>query len=114
MTTSRMVASREILIFLAGFGVVALASKEIGRLLSRANLPLISGFLLTGAIAGPFLLGLISTQATEQLRFVDEIALAFIAFSAGGELYLKDLRSRFKSITLVSAGLVVSTFTLAV
>lgn len=61
-------------------------------------LPLISGFLLTGIVAGTYVLDLISMEATSNLRFVDEIALGFIAFAAGGELYLKELKTRVKSI----------------
>ena len=100
------------LIFIAGFGVIALASRQIGDFFVRVHLPLISGFLFTGIIAGPFVLHLIPAEAVERLRFVDEIALAFIAFAAGSELYLKDLRSRFKSIAWVTIGLILATFTL--
>jgi Trk K+ transport system NAD-binding subunit/Kef-type K+ transport system membrane component KefB len=95
---------------LGGFVVIALASKEIGRFFSNAKLPLISGFLAAGIIAGPFVLKLIPTEALAKLRFVDEVSLAFIAFAAGSELYLRELRSRLKSITWVTAGLVISTF----
>lgn len=102
----------DILIFITGFTVIALASKQVGGFFVKANLPLISGFLFTGIIAGPFVLGLISVEATENLRFVDELSLAFIAFAAGSELYLKELRSRFRSIKCVTIGLVLSTFIL--
>ena len=104
--------SLEIIIFIAGFLVIALASKQIGGFFTKARLPLISGFLFTGILAGPYALGLISVEATHNLRFIDELSLAFIAFAAGSELYLKDLRSRFRSIKWVTFGLVVSTFTL--
>ncbi|MFQ5675732.1 MAG: cation:proton antiporter [bacterium] len=97
----------DVLIFAAGFAVVALASKQIGGLFLKANLPLISGFLFTGIIAGPYVLDLIPLEATKNLRFVDELSLAFIAFAAGSELYLKELRSRFKSIRWVTFGNVV-------
>ena len=73
---------------------------------------MLTGFLFTGILAGPWVLGLISEGAIEKLRFVDQIALAFIAFAAGGELYLKELRSRFKSIAWLTVGLVSSTFIL--
>ena len=95
-----------LLIFIVGFGVLALASKEIGAFFTRYNLPLISGFLFAGILVGPYMLGMMPNEAIEKLRFVDEISLAFIAFSAGSELYLKELRSRFKSITWVTTGLV--------
>ncbi len=107
-----MAAYQNLFIFVAGFTLIALASKQIGELFARFKLPLISGFLFTGMVAGPFIFGFISVEATERLRFVDELSLAFIAFVAGSELYLKELRSRFKSINLVSTGIVVSTFIL--
>lgn len=101
-----------ILFFIASFTVIALASKQIGQFFIKAELPLISGFLFTGILAGPYVLGLISVETTEKLRFVDEISLGFIALAAGSELYLKELKSRFKIITWVTIGLVVSTFSL--
>ncbi len=98
-----------ILIFIISFGVVALASKEIGAFVARYNLPLISGFLFAGVLVGPYVLEIIPSEAIAKLRFVDEISLAFIAFAAGSELYIKELRSRFKSIAWVTTGLVLST-----
>ena len=98
-----------ILIFIVSFGVLSLASKEIGAFFARYNLPLISGFLFAGILVGPYMLGMIPNEAIEKLRFVDEISLAFIAFAAGSELYLKELRSRLKSIAWVTTGLVLST-----
>ena len=100
-----------IFIFIAGFALIALAAKQVGAFFVKVGLPQISGFLFTGIIAGPFVLGLIPVEATKNLRFVDELSLAFIAFAAGTELYLKELRSRFTSIRWVTFGLVVSTFT---
>jgi Kef-type K+ transport system membrane component KefB len=103
---------QETLAVIAGFGLVALASKQIGLFFVQLKLPLVSGFLFTGIIAGPSILGLLPVEAADGLRFVDEVSLAFIAFAAGSELHLKKLRSRFKSITWTIIGLVISTFTL--
>lgn len=88
-----------IFIFIAGFTLITFAAKQVGAFFVNAKLPMISGFLFTGIVAGPYVLGLIPPGATENLRFVDELALAFIAFAAGTELYLIDLRSRFTSIS---------------
>ena len=41
-----------LLMFVAGFAVITLASKEIGQFFTRFKLPLISGFLFTGIVAG--------------------------------------------------------------
>ncbi|UCH25899.1 MAG: cation:proton antiporter [Trueperaceae bacterium] len=103
-----MQSYREVLIFLAGFIVIALASGQIGRFFTRLKLPLISGFLFTGLLVGPYVLGLVSEGAVSRLGFVDETALAFIAFAAGSELYLKELRSHFKSIFWVTVGNVIA------
>ncbi len=99
-------------VVIAGFILVALASKEIGYFFKKIKLPLISGFLFTGIIAGPFILGFLSLESTKTLIFLEEIALAFIAFAAGSELYWKELRHRLHSITWVTTGLVSFTFTL--
>ncbi len=92
-------------VILAAFGVIALASNSLGQFLSnRANLPLISGFLIAGIIVGPYVLGLITEPALDQLKIVDSLSLAVIAFAAGSELFLEELRSRFRSISLITIG----------
>ena len=103
---------RDIFIFLACFVVIAFASNQFGWFFVKARLPLISGFLFTGIIAGPFMLGMIPEGATRNLRFVDETSLAFIAFAAGSELYLKELRSNVKTIIWNTFGQLVITFLL--
>ena len=62
---------------------MALAAKEIGKCSLRIGLPLISGFLLTGVLAGPYGLGMLEVEAIPHFSFIDEISLAFIAFAAG-------------------------------
>lgn len=95
------------LIALGSFILVALAARLIGQFFSRYGLPYITGYLLAGALAGPFIFGLMSEDAPTQLRFVDQLSLAVIAFIAGSELYLKELRSRLRPILLNTAGIVV-------
>lgn len=99
--------------YILGFVLIALSSKQIGQFFRQIKLPLITGFLFTGIIAGPFILNLIPVEAIDSLRFIDEMALAVIAFAAGNELFLKDIRDRLKSIGWVTAGLVVVTFILS-
>jgi len=100
----------DVLISLACFAVIAFASSQAGRFFVKTRLPLISGFLFTGILAGPYLLGMIPEGAIRELRFVDQASLAFIAFAAGSELYLRELTHRLRSIAWVTFGLVVSTF----
>lgn len=94
------------------FLFVALASHRIGKLFSSLGLPYITGYLLAGMVAGPFILNILPSESVTQLRFIDEISLAVIAFVAGSELYLKEIRSRLRSIGFVTAGVVVAGLTL--
>jgi len=100
------------LLLILGFVFVSLAARNVGKWATLARLPLITGYLFAGALVGPFILGWVTKEAVQSLRVVDHASLAFIAFAAGGELYIKEIRSRLKSIAFVTTALVVSTFTL--
>lgn len=97
---------QQLLIYLISFSLIALASWQIGRFFSYLNLPKISGYLFAGLMAGPFVLGFFTSSEIEALRFIDEIALAYIAFAAGSELYLPEIRGRLRGIGLVTATIV--------
>jgi len=99
-----------IIILLVGFAIVATASGTIAQMFQKIKLPLITGFLVVGIIAGPYVAGLIPKSAVHDLHFINNISLAFIAFAAGSELYIKDMRSRFKSIAWMTFGQLVVTF----
>ncbi len=94
------------------FVIIAISSNQIATLFQRINLPLITGLIFTGILVGPFVLGLIPEEAPRDLTFITEAALAFIAFAAGSELYLKELRDRFNSIKWNTFGQLVVTFVL--
>ena len=97
--------------FLVVFLIVALASRQIGAFLARLKLPLITGFLLTGILAGPYVLKIASMEDVARLRFVDQLALAYIAIAAGSELVVRQIKSRLKAIRYTTIGLVLSAFT---
>lgn len=101
-----------IVIFSVSFFLIALAAKQIGKFFSSYGLPYITGYLLAGALAGPFILGMLPKEASEQLRYIDDISLAVIAFIAGSELYLKELRSKMRTILTNTAGIVVAAFSM--
>jgi Trk K+ transport system NAD-binding subunit/Kef-type K+ transport system membrane component KefB len=100
------------LLLIVAFLFVCLAASRIGKFATVIKLPLITGYLFSGAVVGPFILGWITQDQALSLRIVDQTALAFIAFAAGNELYLREVRSRMRSITWVTVSLVLSTFLL--
>lgn len=104
--------SIQVLVYLGAFGIVAVAAAKIAGVFRRFRLPLITGFLVIGLFSGPEILGLIDQGALVRLNFLNDVALAFIAFAVGSELYLNELRSRMKSIVAMTITQISVTFVL--
>jgi Trk K+ transport system NAD-binding subunit/Kef-type K+ transport system membrane component KefB len=102
-----------LLVLLVGFAIVAIAGNQIAKVFQKLKFPLITGLIITGIIAGSSILKFIPSKTLPELNFLNEIALAIIAFSAGSELYLKELRSRINSIKWMTIGQLVVTFSLS-
>ncbi len=98
------------LLLLGGFAIVAVAANQIAGFFQKAKLPFITGVLVIGLFAGPFIFKLLPKGSGHSLQFINDISLAFIAFAAAAELYVKELRSRFKSIKWMTFGQLVVTF----
>mmetsp|Transcript_144571 Transcript_144571/g.252033 ORF Transcript_144571/g.252033 Transcript_144571/m.252033 type:complete len:426 (-) Transcript_144571:34-1311(-) len=92
--------------------LLSFASYSVGQFLRRWSLPIISGYLLTGILSGPYVLVMISGEATASLRMLDELALSQIAFAAGAELHLQELRAHRSAICYTLLGLMTATFSL--
>ncbi|MEZ5069884.1 MAG: cation:proton antiporter [Bacteroidales bacterium] len=100
----------QLLLYVGGFVLVAVASDRIAGLFQKLKLPLITGFLIIGLLSGPGIFGLIRAEAVDRLHFINDVALAFIAYAVGSEMYLGELRSRMKSILTLVAFQVFFTF----
>ena len=94
--------------------IIVFAAEKLGDIFARFKLPLISGFLFAGILAGPFVLDFVHTDNIPQLLFLDELALAFIAFAAGAELKLNVIRGYFRSIISIIGGQVVAVFAIGI
>jgi Kef-type K+ transport system membrane component KefB len=98
---------------LVNFAIIGLAAKEIGHFLGHYRLPHITGYLLAGVVVGPFVLELIEQETIYHLHLLEEVSLSVIAFLAGSELYLQELKGRHRSIATNVATQMVSIFTIA-
>ena len=81
-------------------GFILLAAYITAQILKIAKLPLISGYIFVGIIAGPYMTGFLADTMVARLRLVDDLALSFIALTAGGTLQIKFLRNRGKAIAV--------------
>jgi len=84
------------------FFVIVVAASRLALVFPRIGMPLITGYMVIGCLCGPYVLGLVSKPQIPDLSYVTQTALAFIAFSAGSELYLPELRSLFRTIILIT------------
>lgn len=89
-------------------GFILIVAYLFGKVLAQFRFPKITGFLLAGILAGPFVANLLSAGAVGELRLLDNIALALIALTAGGELHLAKLREQRKIIGWILVGIIIS------
>jgi len=96
------------------FAVAGASSYYLAQLfpfLSQGMLPLITGYLGIGIIVGPFVTHLITAYDVHLLSdYINEFALAFIASSAGCEIYFPELRGLVRPILLQIAFMTITTF----
>lgn len=103
----------EIISLFAGLIIILVASQQLSLLFKKIHLPVVTGLLVIGIISGPHILGLIPAEAIKKFGFINEVSLAFIAFAAGAELYLKEYRSQLKSIRWITICSISITFLLS-
>ncbi len=94
---------------LMAFGFLILGAYSVGELAASIRLPKIVGYLVAGLAVGPAALNFVSEPVMKQLAPVSQLAIALIAFLAGAELQLDEVRERGKLLLkLMTAELTVS------
>ena len=73
-------------------GAATIIGFYVGRLANRINMPKIIGYMALGIILGPSILNIFEQDVIQQLSFVSEIGLGFVAFTIGSELSLASLK----------------------
>ncbi len=73
----------ETTLILLSLASILLAGFLMTRLTKLVKLPNVTGYILAGVVIGPYVLNWIPRDMVDSMGFVSDIALAFIAFSAG-------------------------------
>lgn len=73
-------------------GTATIVAFYMGRVAQRISLPSVVGYMIFGVILGPSILNFIDQPMIDDLSFLTEIALGFVAFTIGSELSLSSLR----------------------
>jgi len=91
------------------FGFLILGAYSVGELVKPFGIPKIVGYLLAGILFGPPGLGYVSKPVLAELNPVSNLAIALIAFLAGAELQMEEIKARGAAILkMVSVELVLS------
>jgi Kef-type K+ transport system membrane component KefB len=83
-------------------GYLLLAAHFIGGLFKRVGLPKLTGYIATGVVVGPPVLGLVSSSVLESSRVVNGVAIALIALTAGSELEYRAMKPLLRNIREIS------------
>jgi Kef-type K+ transport system membrane component KefB len=85
-------------------GISVILAFYIGQSVRLIRLPMILGYMLTGIVLGPSMLGLIDQEGLEYLSFIIDVGLGIVAFSIGTELDFSSLkRLGFGIVTVIFA-----------
>ena len=98
------------------FSIALLVGLLLSRLAKIIKLPAVTAYLIAGILVGPFVLGKlnipgigITKDQIENLGFISDLALGFIAFAMGNEFRISELKTIGKQATII--GIVQAIFT---
>jgi len=83
-------------------GLLLAAGYILGKLFERVRLPAITGYILAGLILGRSISGIITSEMTESLHILTEIALGIIALTIGGEFSIEKIRRTGVSVIIIT------------
>jgi Kef-type K+ transport system membrane component KefB len=82
-------------------GIMMLIAFYLGKIMKYIKLPSLIGYMITGVLLGPSLVGLLSDTIQTNFEFITDIALSFVAVSIGLELSLTSLKRQGPGIITV-------------
>ena len=74
----------------------------LGKLAEKIGIPAVTGYILAGVIVGP-VLKLVTEKVVDGLEIISNIAIGFIAFSIGMELWFPKYKNSSKQILIITA-----------
>ena len=80
------------------FGYVLVSAFFAGGLFKQLRLPRLTGYIATGIVAGPMVLGLLSREMVASLDVVNGVAISMIGLTAGNEIELRSMKPLLRSI----------------
>ena len=82
-------------------GIMLLTSYLFSNIVKKMKLPRLSGYMLMGIVLGTSGIGVLTYKIVDNLQFLENLALSFIALTAGGELRFKQVKTYKKSLVYI-------------
>jgi Kef-type K+ transport system membrane component KefB len=82
-------------------GLIIFAGLLFGRMFEQLKIPAITGYLVAGLLVGP-IFGIVSLEDVHQLSIISDVALGFIAFQVGNELWFGKLKKSGTKIVIIT------------
>lgn len=73
----------------------------LGKLAEKLSIPAVTGYIIAGILVGP-VLNLVTEEVTNGLKIISNIAIGFIAYSIGMELWLPKYKNSAKEILIIT------------
>ncbi|WIA08542.1 hypothetical protein OEZ85_007974 [Tetradesmus obliquus] len=81
-----------------------------GKAANLLRLPQITGYLVSGIICGPYVLGILNQESVTDLNIIEGACLGIIGLAAGAELLLSELNRSKRQVVSLTAGICVMTW----
>ncbi len=82
-------------------GIIILLGFFMGRVFELIRIPAVTGYLVAGLILGP-ITGYLSVDYLQNFSVIGDVALGFIAFQVGNELWFGKLKKSGKKIVIIT------------
>ena len=83
-------------------GIILMSGFLMTRLTKLLKLPNVTAYIIAGILIGPFCLNAVPQNVIEGSAFVSDIALAFIAFSAGEFFRFSSFKGKGKQLAIIT------------
>ncbi len=83
----------------------------VGKFFKQLGFPQITGYLITGMLLSPYSFGLLSKNTVQELDFIKEIAITFIALQSGMEMKMSFIKKYGRDVLFLTASIAVTAFT---
>jgi len=88
-------------VILVDLGLILLFGVIFGNVAEHFKIPSVTGYLIAGLILGP-ITGIVTLETLESYRYIGDIALGFIAFQVGNELWFGKLKKSGMKIVIIT------------